>query len=142
MAFALPGGASACRAPRSSAEHLSSRLNAPYEAIVAVTVAGLETEGDAAAPSWRAALTTRAVLQGLPKRDAFIAGELGGLGLCWRVPTPAVGERWIIFLTNADDESGFAYPEALLPDGFLQGGMKKGRLHREAALIFPTGVKT
>ncbi|HWW12031.1 MAG TPA: hypothetical protein VN018_05910, partial [Brevundimonas sp.] len=115
-----PGTASACRAYRPPAEHLSNRLNAPHEAVVAVTVVALETMGEGDFPEWRASLKTRAVLEGTPTRDLFVAQEFGGGGLCWRVPTPAVGERWIVFLTHADDEAGFAYPQALLPEGTLE----------------------
>ncbi len=108
--------ASACRVYRPPAEHLAARLALPYEAITAATVSHVESVGDDDAPWWRATFRADRVITGEPTSRSLTSEQFGGRGLCWRVPTPAVGERWIVFLTHADDEAGFAYPEALLPN--------------------------
>ena len=117
-ALAAPVTASACRYYQAPAQHLANRLAEPYEAVVAVTVTDLET-GDMENPWWRASFRRESSIVGAPTNEVFVSDELGGPGVCWRVPTPAVGERWVMFLTHADDVSGFAYPQALLPVGTL-----------------------
>lgn len=115
----LAGEASACRFYRPPAEHLANRLARPYEAIVRATVSEVETSGDDTAPSWRATFRVDGPVKGQASNRLLTSHELGGPGVCWSAPTPAIGERWVVFLAHRDHVDGFAYPEAFLPDGIL-----------------------
>lgn len=107
--------------PPPPAEHLASHLSEPYEAIVIATVSELETVGSDDVPWWRATFEVERPVKGEPQKRVFISGQIGGGGVYWRVPTPAIGERWVVFLTHATDVDGFAYPQALLPEEIWNG---------------------
>lgn len=115
------GEASACRVHRPPAEHLASPLSEPYEAIVIATVSELETVGSDDVPWWRATFEVERPVKGEPQKRVFTSEQIGGGGVCWRVPTPAIGERWVVFLTHATDVDGFAYPQALVPEEIWNG---------------------
>ena len=123
LAFSV-SPASACRVYRPPAEYLATHLTRPYETIVTATILEVEPRGEGGGPWWRATFQIGPVLKGRePDNKTLRLQEMGGFGMCWRVPTPVVGERWIVFLAHAEDETGFSYPEALLPNDVLVAGL-------------------
>lgn len=105
------GEVSACRMYLLARVHLANHPSQPYDVGGLAILSYMDSGGDESAPWWRATFRVDSVFKGQPTNQMLTDYQFGGHGWCWRAPTPANGERWVVFLTQPDDAKGFAYPQ-------------------------------